>query len=90
MGDARIIEEIKAFVIEEFAPDVSKDELANDLDLLKNGVIDSLGLLKLISWIEDHFGVNVEDTALDPDNFRTVDAIDTFVENATTASVEAN
>ena len=89
MGDARIIQEIKAFVIEEFAPDVRQDELATDLDLLRAGVIDSLGLLKLISWIEDHFGVNVDDTALDPDNFRTVDAIDAFVEAAATAPVEA-
>jgi acyl carrier protein len=73
---------IKDFVIAEFAPDVRADELDTDLDLLKAGIIDSLGLLKLIAWIEDRFEVAVEDTALDPDNFRTVEAIESFVATA--------
>jgi len=80
---------IKDYVIAEFAPDVSADELDTDLDLLKAGIIDSLGLLKLIAWIEDHFQVSVEDTALDPDNFRSVTAIETFVETAPRQRVEA-
>jgi acyl carrier protein len=73
------VQAIKDYVIEEFAPDVRADELDADLDLLKAGIIDSLGLLKLIAWIEDRFDVAVEDTALDPDNFRSVTAIETFV-----------
>lgn len=76
------VQAIKDFVIEEFAPDVQADELDTDLDLLKASIIDSLGLLKLIAWIEDRFDVAVEDTALDPDNFRSVDAIETFVASA--------
>ncbi|MDG4762658.1 phosphopantetheine-binding protein [Solwaraspora sp. WMMD406] len=70
---------IKSFLISEFMPDVTASELANDYDLLANGVIDSLGLLKLIAWIETEFDVTVDDAALDPDNFRTVDAIDAFL-----------
>jgi acyl carrier protein len=74
---------IKQFVIDEFLPDVSVSELDADHDLLADGVIDSLGLLKLIAWLEDRFELSVDDTALDPDNFRTVTAIDAFVEQAT-------
>ncbi|MEV4315402.1 phosphopantetheine-binding protein [Actinocrispum sp. NPDC049592] len=70
---------IKKFVIDEFLPDVSASELAADYDLLADGVIDSLGLLKLIAWVEDHFQLAVHDTDLDPNNFRSVAAIDTFV-----------
>jgi acyl carrier protein len=73
---------ITQYVVEEFLPDVSPDELAADHDLLADGVVDSLGLLKLIAWIEDRFDITVDDSALDPDNFRTVDAIDAFVEDA--------
>lgn len=79
---------IKEFVIEEFLPDVSVSELDADLDLLKSGVVDSLGLLKLIAWLEDRFELSVEDAALDPDNFRTVTAIDAFVESAPKQHVE--
>jgi acyl carrier protein len=73
---------ITRFVIDEFLPDVSPDDLASDHDLLANGVVDSLGLLKLIAWVEETFGIEVDDDALDPDNFRTVAAIDAFVESA--------
>ncbi|MET9480027.1 MULTISPECIES: acyl carrier protein [unclassified Streptomyces] len=70
---------IKQFVIEEFLPDVSAEELADDHDLLSDGVIDSLGVLKLIAWVEDRFEVAIGDEDLDPDNFRSVAAIDAFV-----------
>jgi acyl carrier protein len=80
---------IKQFVIEEFLPDVRPEDLDAEHDLLAGGVIDSLGLLKLIAWIEAQFDVTVDDAALDPDNFRTVVAIDAFVERAGVARAEA-
>lgn len=83
------IQTVKQFVVDEFLPDVAADELDADHDLLKDGVIDSLGLLKLIAWIEDRFDVSVDDDALDPENFRTVSAIDGFVTAATAAKAQA-
>lgn len=76
------IDMIRRYVLEEFLPDVGEDELAADDDLLAGGVIDSLGVLKLIAWVEDRFGLAVDDTALDPENFRSVAAIDAFVTRA--------
>ncbi|SDI44339.1 Acyl carrier protein [Actinokineospora alba] len=73
---------IKAFIIEEFLPDVAAASLQVDYDLLAGGVIDSLGLLKLIAWVEDRFSVPIGDEDLDPDNFRSVSAIDRFVDTA--------
>lgn len=79
---------VKQFVIAEFAPDVPADELDADLDLLGGGVIDSLGLLKLIAWLEATFDLSVDDAALDPDNFRTVAAIDAFITQASPARAD--
>jgi acyl carrier protein len=73
---------IKQFLIEEFLPDLTPGELADDHDLLSDGVIDSLGVLKLIAWVEDRFGLAVGDTDLDPNNFRSVTAIDAFIEGS--------
>lgn len=81
---------IKEFVIEEFLPDVSAQEIDPDHDLLAGGVIDSLGLLKLIAWLEATFELTVDDAALDPDNFRTIATIDAFIERATTAQAGAS
>lgn len=76
------VDMIKRFVIEEFLPDVSVAELSVDHDLLETGVIDSLGLLKVIAWIEERFELSVHDTDLDPANFHSVAAIDLFIEDA--------
>ncbi|QSB16786.1 acyl carrier protein [Natronosporangium hydrolyticum] len=73
------IDVIKAFIIDEFLPDVSPDEFGPDDDLLADGVIDSLGLLKLIAWLEDRFAVAIDDAALDPNNFRSVSAMASFI-----------
>ncbi|MCT2581975.1 phosphopantetheine-binding protein [Actinophytocola gossypii] len=76
------IDAIKKFLIDEFLPDVSASELDVDHDLLADGLIDSLGVLKLIAWIEERFALTVTDTELDPDNFRSISAIDAFVEDS--------
>lgn len=76
------IDTIKNFVITEFLPGTAAAELAVDHDLLNDGVIDSLGVLKLIAWVEDRFELAVGDADLDPNNFRSVEAIDTFITEA--------
>lgn len=77
---------ITQFVLDEFLPGVPADELTPDFDLVAGGVIDSLGLLKLIAWLEDRFGLPVDELDLDPDSFRSVAAIEAFITKATAAS----
>jgi acyl carrier protein len=77
---------IKAFIVEEFMPDVSPDELDDDFDLLTGGVVDSLGLLKVVAWLEDEFDIGVDDSELGPDSFRTVAAIKAYVDQARSAA----
>ena len=73
---------IKGFIGEEFMPDISVDELESDFDLLTGGVVDSLGLLKFVAWMEDEFDITIDESELGPDSFRTVTAIKEFVDNA--------
>jgi acyl carrier protein len=73
---------VKEFVVKEFLPDVPAEELADDLDLMANGVIDSLGLLKVIAWLEDRYGVDTDAVDLDPESFTSVAAIAAFLANA--------
>lgn len=80
------VDTIKTFVITEFLPGTPASELATDHDLLNDGVIDSLGVLKLIAWVEDRFHLEIGDNDLDPNNFRSVDAIDTFITEARAAA----
>ena len=84
------IDAIKKFLIDEFLPDVSSNELDVEHDLLSDGLIDSLGVLKLITWLEEKFSLTIGDAELDPDNFRSIAAIEQFIatsgETTTTGS----
>ena len=77
---------IKAFIVEEFMPDVPVEDLEDDYDLLTGGVVDSLGLLKVVAWLEDEFDIGVDDSELGPDSFRTVAAIKAYVDQARSAA----
>jgi acyl carrier protein len=70
---------IKQFLVDEFMPDMSPDELDDDFDLQTGGAVDSLGLLKLVAWLESEFGVSVDESELGPDSLRTVDSIQEFI-----------
>jgi D-alanine--poly(phosphoribitol) ligase subunit 2 len=75
-------QKIKQFIVDEFMPDVSVDELDSDFDLLTGGVVDSLGLLQVVAWLETEFDVGVDESQLGPESFRTVDAIKQFVDQS--------
>jgi acyl carrier protein len=77
---------IKQFIVEEFMPDVPVEELDDDFDLLTGGVVDSLGLLKVVAWLEDEFDIGVDDSELGPESFRTVAAIKAFVDQSREAT----
>lgn len=52
----------------------------NNTLLFDEGIFDSMGLLNLISFLEEDFGIKVQDSELDADNFGSIDAISTFLE----------
>ena len=70
---------IREFLVEEFMPDMSPDELDDDFDLQTGGAVDSLGLLKLVAWLESEYGISVDESELGPESLRTVDSINDFI-----------
>lgn len=48
--------------------------------LLASGVIDSMKMLDLISFVEQQFNIAIDEDEMMPDNFESVDAITRFVE----------
>lgn len=76
-------EVIKAHILSEYLPGTPGSELDTSYDLLDNGVVDSLGLLALISWVEQQYQVPLDEVEISPDNFRSVDAIRDFVKTTT-------
>jgi acyl carrier protein len=54
--------------------------VAPDTDLLMTGLVDSLGVVQIVSWMEQELGIVVEPTDVVLEHFQTVDAMAGFVE----------
>lgn len=74
------ITSVKQFVIEEFLPDTEACELDDDLDLIESGIVDSLGVLKLIAAIESQYHFTLEAELMQPENYKSVRAIETLIQ----------
>jgi acyl carrier protein len=74
-----IIDGIQSFIHLNF-PQARKKGLKNSDDLLNTGIIDSLGLLTIITHIEEQYGFRVEDDEVQDDNFNSIDTIVAYIE----------
>jgi acyl carrier protein len=54
--------------------------------LISSGILDSIGLLRLVLFLEERFQVKVADGDLVPDNFETIERIVSFVESRSAAA----
>ena len=72
-----MLEEIRTFVRESFYADA---RLADDTSLLETGTIDSTGVLELITFVEQRFGIEVGEREILPGNFDSITRVASFVE----------
>lgn len=72
---------IKAYICEELlADDVTPSEIGDDYDLLGQGVIDSLSLVRLVAWTGEAYGVPINDIEIAPEDLATVSRIENFID----------
>lgn len=67
------------YILEEIIGDPEEELLADD-DLLNSGLIDSLGIMRLISFIESEFSMKVPPQDMVIENFMSVEAIATYIQ----------
>lgn len=71
-------ETMRQFVRENFyiaAPEL----LSDDTSLLEQGIVDSTGILEVVTFIEDTFGITVDDADMTPENLDTINGIAAYV-----------
>jgi acyl carrier protein len=73
--------DIRAFIRENFLFSDNADSLPGHESMLEAGMIDSTGVLELVSFLESHFGISIQDAEIIPGNLDTVDALVAFVSN---------
>ena len=70
---------ITDFIVQELAP--GRNNIPPTLSLLNNGVIDSIGLLRLMAFLENSFNISVDPSDVDLSNFETISSICQFVKS---------
>ncbi len=59
-------------------------DLQPDTDLLLSGVLDSLGVVRVVHWLEDELGIEIDPADVVLENFQTVGAMVAYVERRRT------
>jgi acyl carrier protein len=89
-----IQQELHDFLTENFAVDGEVRPIGLGESLIQSGIVDSTGLLELVSFVETRYGLPVPDEDLLPENFETIANISAYITarmpaDAVTASLES-
>ena len=71
---------IKEFIMTEVNPDLHLERIDDDEPLIESGIVDSLGMLKILAFLDEAFGVDLAGE-IKPENFKNVRTICALVEN---------
>lgn len=72
-------ETVLAYIVDNFLMGLRRQEIEMDSSLLDLGIIDSTGVIELISFLEETFGIQVADEDITPDNLDSIDRIERYV-----------
>ena len=74
---------INDYISRELVQDPSLLPLGNQTPLLETGILDSLSLLRLMVFLQERFGIVVDDLDLVPEHFASVDTICAYLRSRT-------
>lgn len=79
INQQQIENSIKEHILKEFTSAQFEGNLDNDFPLVEEGIIDSMGIFRLVNFLEDQFGFTFDPQELLMENFETINAIKAFV-----------
>lgn len=82
MGNT-INEKLREFITDNFLFGDTSKALNDGDSFLEKGIIDSTGVVHLVSYVEEAFGITVNDEEILPENFDTLSRLAQFVQKKT-------
>lgn len=76
---ALIRDQIRDFIQQNFLFDGDLSQLDDDASLLGRGIVDSTGILELVLFCEETYGLSVDQVDLVPENFDSVRSLTSYV-----------
>jgi acyl carrier protein len=77
MNTTDIDRDIRTFLVDHFL--LGNTDALRDGEPLQGNVIDSTGALELVAYLQDHFGITVEDDEVIPENLESVKSVVAYV-----------
>ena len=79
MTERDLLERTRAFVEENFLYMRKNKNIGDDDSLLRTGVITSLGMMELVGWVEEEFGIAIDPADITEQNFDSLRNVARFV-----------
>ena len=79
MNNNEIKERIRTYVLREFLPGEPQESLKDSLELISGGIVDSLGTIRLTSFLEEAFDLELEPHEMERDRLNTITSITELV-----------
>lgn len=79
MSATEMVHIVKDFIHKELAQGYDEALLGVDESLIDSGILDSLGIMSLLTFIETEFKVSIPPDQIDPDNFETIRAVSELI-----------
>ena len=79
MDSKDIIGKIRNFIVENFFFGVESIQFADEDSLMLKGIVDSTGILELVTFIEEEFQIAVDDEELLPENLDSLNNLAAFI-----------
>jgi acyl carrier protein len=74
-------DQIREFILRDLASAKGVSSFSDSESLMESGVIDSLGIFRLVAFLEETFRVRVGDEEITHENLKSVDSIDQLVQS---------
>lgn len=79
MNADEVKDAVKTFILREFLPGEDASALKDDTPLVTQGIMDSLASLKLVNFLEESYGIEIEAHEVDAQHLDTLTAITNLV-----------
>jgi acyl carrier protein len=79
MNDLEVEQRVRQYLVGNHRFHGTPEALSSDYRLIERGVLDSMGIFEVVSFLENHYGIQIEDQDLVPQNFESLKAISKLV-----------
>jgi acyl carrier protein len=74
-------EELRAYILSEFLPGEKPSNLRDETRLRTSGILDSIATLRLVTFVEESYGIEVQAHEASVENFDCIDTIADFIQS---------